>query len=141
MAVKIGVIQADPYERGQRASLNLGHTLGHALEHVSSYRLKHGEAVAIGMVAAAQLAERMGLAESGLAINIVQVLKNLGLPTEIPSNLDRKQLIRAMEVDKKRAGGKARVVLPLRVGGVKWGVEIEHLASLIGRDSNQRIEN
>ena len=66
MAVKINVIEADPFERGLRASLNLGHTIGHAVETASGYRLRHGEAVAIGMVAEAGLAERAGIAAMGL---------------------------------------------------------------------------
>jgi shikimate kinase/3-dehydroquinate synthase len=131
MAVKINVIQADPYEREQRASLNLGHTLGHAMEQVSGYRLRHGEAVAIGTVSAARLAERMGLAERGLAGSIAQVLKDLGLATEIPANLDRQKIIVAMELDKKRLNGKARLVLPLCIGRVKWGVEIKDLSMLL----------
>jgi len=134
IAVKVKIIQADPYERGHRASLNLGHTLGHALELISGYQLRHGEAVAIGMVAAARLAERMGLAEYGLASAITRVLKNLGLPTAIPANLDRDELIKAMKVDKKRADGKARLVLPLCIGRVKWGVEVEDLSRLVNED-------
>ena len=138
---RIYIIQADPYEKEQRAALNLGHTLGHALEHVSGYQLRHGEAVAIGMVAAARLAERTGMAEFGLARNIIQILKNLDLPTEIPSNLDPKQLVNAMEVDKKRVAGKARLVLPLCIGIVKWGVEVEDLSTLVAREPFLRIEN
>ncbi len=69
MAVKIKVIEADPFERGLRAALNLGHTIGHALETVSGYRLRHGEAVAIGMVAEARLAERLANCKPGLIRN------------------------------------------------------------------------
>ena len=74
MAVKIRLIQEDPYEKGQRAALNLGHTIGHALEAGSGYRLRHGEAVAIGMVAAARLSERLGIAQVGLAEEIAAAL-------------------------------------------------------------------
>ena len=139
MAVKIGIIQADPYDREQRASLNLGHTLGHALEHVSGYQLRHGEAVAIGMVASARLAESKGLAEYGLTGYIAQVLKGLGLPTEIPANLDRVELLEAMESDKKRANGKAQLVLPLCIGRVKWGMEVEDLSTLIAESSQPEV--
>jgi 3-dehydroquinate synthase len=125
MAVKIKVIQDDPYERGQRAALNLGHTLGHAVELASDFRLRHGEAVAIGMVAAARLSERLGLAQPGLAQQIESVLLGLGLPSEIPGDLTRSQIIDAMRVDKKRAGGKARLALPVRIGEVKVGIMIE----------------
>lgn len=121
MAVKIRVIVSDPYERGRRATLNLGHTLGHALEIASDFRLKHGEAVAIGMVHAARLAERRGLAQPGLARRIESTLDGLGLPVAVPGGLERERILAAAGLDKKRAGGKARLVLPLRIGEAQWG--------------------
>ena len=87
MAVKLRIIQEDPYERGERASLNLGHTLGHALEQASDFRIKHGEGVAIGTLAAARLAEQMGLAQAGLSATIEAALDRLGLPTHVPPGL------------------------------------------------------
>ena len=135
MAVKVRLIQADPYEDGPRAALNLGHTLGHALEHASGYRLRHGEAVAIGMVAAARLAEKTGAAQKGLTDEIAAVLKTLGLPVEIPPGLDRSAIQAAMNLDKKRRGGALRFVLPLRIGAVQTGVEIEDFWRLL--DDNQ----
>jgi shikimate kinase/3-dehydroquinate synthase len=116
MAVKIAVIQADPYEQGQRALLNLGHTIGHAVELVSGYRLRHGEAVAIGLALEAQLAEEWDLAEPGLAQAIREALAGLGLPTELPVELDPDQVLHAMGTDKKRAGGQLRFALPVRLG-------------------------
>ena len=124
MAVKVRVIQEDPYEQGRRATLNLGHTIGHALEAASAFRLRHGEAVAIGMVAEARLAERMGLAEPGLAVTIAGALDALGLPTEIPGGLDRNAIRRMLEVDKKRAAGTVRFALPTRIGEVQTGVAV-----------------
>ena len=125
MAVKVRVIQEDPFERGRRASLNLGHTLGHAIEAASDYRLKHGEAVSIGTIFAARLAERKGLAPAGLAERIGGTLAGLGLPTEIPPGLDHQRILNAVSVDKKRLGGKVRWVLPVRIGEVRWGIEVE----------------
>ena len=78
MAVKLRIIQQDPYERGERASLNLGHTLGHALEQASDFRIKHGEGVAIGTLAAARLAEQMGLAQASLSGTIEEALDRVG---------------------------------------------------------------
>ncbi|MBN2548645.1 MAG: 3-dehydroquinate synthase [Anaerolineales bacterium] len=130
-AVKVRVIRIDPFERGERAALNLGHTLGHALEVTTNYQLRHGEAVSIGMVFAVRLAEKMGLAQAGLAGRLGQVLGGLGLPLEIPSDLDRKRILAALQLDKKRRAGKLRFVLPLRVGEVRWGVEIENLVSTL----------
>ncbi len=131
VAVKLRVIQADPFEKGQRASLNLGHTLGHALEAVSGYQIKHGEGVAIGMAAAARLSEQVGIAQKGLAAELESCLLSLGLPVRIPGNLDRSRLSAAMLFDKKRLHGRQRLVLPVRIGEVRWGVEIDDPASLL----------
>ena len=125
IGVKASVIQADPYEQGLRASLNLGHTLGHGLEHASGYHLRHGEAVSIGILAATRLAVCKEIASPELIIEIQQVLESLGLPTEIPPGLDRSQVAAAIGLDKKRSGGKVRFVLPVRIGEVRTGVEIE----------------
>ena len=131
MSVKIQIIQEDPFERNRRACLNLGHTLGHALELTSDFQLRHGEAVAIGMVAAARLAEKMNIAGAGLAGDIAGVLTAVGLPTEIPASLDRQRILAAMQVDKKKAGGKVRFVLPVEIGKVRWGVEIDRLSAIL----------
>ena len=131
IAVKAAVIEEDPYEAGRRASLNLGHTLGHAIELASDFRLKHGEAVAIGTVAAARLSERLGLAQSGLAGQIEAALRGLGLPVQTPSWLERGRILAAMGHDKKRAGGKVRFVLPVRIGEARWGVEVEELSAIM----------
>ncbi|MFO7535844.1 MAG: 3-dehydroquinate synthase [Kiritimatiellia bacterium] len=125
MAVKVRTIAADPYEKGIRAALNLGHTIGHAVEKAMSYRLDHGAAVAVGLVAEARLAERMGLAEKGLADRISGVLGGLGLPVRIPEGLDRKAMLEALMRDKKKAGGSVRFALPVRVGDVKVGVTVD----------------
>jgi 3-dehydroquinate synthase len=127
MAVKVKVIEADPYEQGIRAALNLGHTVGHAVELVSGFRLLHGEAVAIGTVAEARLAERLTVAGPGLAEQITETLSTLGLPVEIPTEMDRADLIRAMRVDKKKAAGVVRFALPVKIGEVKVGVEVKDL--------------
>jgi shikimate kinase/3-dehydroquinate synthase len=130
MAVKIQVIQEDPYEKGRRASLNLGHTVGHAVEHASSYRLRHGEAVAIGLAVEACLAEKLGLAEAGLAGRIRMSLESLGLPVDIPSNLDRQEILTALQVDKKRSQGQVHFALPVNIGRVKTGVVLEDLEAI-----------
>ena len=127
IAVKVQFIESDPFEHGARAALNFGHTVGHAVELVSGFRLRHGEAVAIGMVAEARLAEKLSLAERGLAKEISRVLAGLGLPTEIPPEFPREAIVRSMQVDKKKQAGKVRFALPLRIGEVKTGVEIDDL--------------
>jgi 3-dehydroquinate synthase len=130
VAVKIRVIEADPYEQGWRAVLNLGHTIGHAVELVSGFKLRHGEAVSIGLVSETRLAEHIGLAQPGLSQQISIVLSSLGLPVEIPGDLDTDQILHAMGTDKKRAGGKVRFALPVKLGEARVGVEIENLRSI-----------
>ncbi len=130
MAVKVKIIEEDPYEKGVRAALNLGHTIGHAVELVSGFSLLHGEAVAIGMVAEARLAEHLTVAEQGLSEALAGTLMALGLPVQIPVYLDRGHLVRAMRVDKKRAAGMIRFALPVRIGEVKVGVEMRNLEKI-----------
>jgi 3-dehydroquinate synthetase len=119
MAVKIKIIEEDPYERGFRAALNLGHTVGHAVELVSKFKLRHGEAVAIGMVAEAKLAERLTVAGKGLSEAVAKSLKALSLPIQIPKELPREEIIHAMRVDKKKSNGIVRFALPVEIGKVE----------------------
>ncbi len=117
IGVKVAVVQADPYERGVRATLNLGHTFGHALERLSGYALPHGAAVAIGLVAAAKLAARLGAGDPGLAPRVAAVLARLGLPTAY-RGYSSEAVWEAMGTDKKRRGGRLRFVLPRSLGDV-----------------------
>jgi 3-dehydroquinate synthase len=126
MAVKLRIIEDDPYEKGFRAALNLGHTVGHAVELVSGFRLRHGEAVSIGMVAEAKLAERLDRAGKGLSDKIREVLDKLGLPTQIPQELPREEIIRTMKVDKKKNAKAIRFALPVDIGKVEL-VEVNDL--------------
>lgn len=125
IGVKAAVICEDPYERGRRAALNLGHTIGHAVEVASDYRLRHGEAVSIGLVGAARLAERLGLASTPLAAPIGDLLQRIGLPTRIPPDVDREAILRALSVDKKRADGQVRFALPIAIGNVQVGHAVD----------------
>lgn len=114
--VKIRIVQEDPFEAGRRKVLNLGHTFAHALEQVSGYRLRHGEAVAIGLAAAARLSARLGCCASALPERVEAVLAAVGLPTRIPGELDRTALLQAMARDKKRTAGRLRFILLREVG-------------------------
>jgi 3-dehydroquinate synthase len=131
MAVKIQVIEADPYEKGIRASLNLGHTVGHAVELVSRFALSHGEAVAIGMAVEARYAEKIGVARRGLADTIAETLSTLGLPTRIPEGMPLAEIIRVMRVDKKKNAAAIRFALPVEIGRVEL-VEVTELEEVIG---------
>jgi 3-dehydroquinate synthase len=131
IAVKAQVIQEDPYEGGKREVLNFGHTIGHAVESLSGYCIRHGEAVAIGMVAEAHLAELLEISNCGLADHLREVLSILGLPTQIPADIDHKKLIRKMDADKKRVGGHTRFALPKKVGEVHPSIKVQDLGNLI----------
>lgn len=131
MAVKIRIIERDPLERGERAVLNLGHTLGHALETASNYRIKHGEAISIGMVQAAKASEYLKIGDPGVGEKIRETLENTKLPHRIPEDIDKTRLVEIMNHDKKKDDGKVKVVLPVRVGEVRWGVEIDDLSLLV----------
>ena len=122
--MKIKIVEADPFERGERAKLNFGHTVGHGVEAASGYRLRHGEAVAIGMVAESRLAERLGVAESGTADRVTRLLMRVGLPTSCPA-IDTRVIHKMMSYDKKKAGGRLKFALPKRIGEVIYGVEVE----------------
>jgi shikimate kinase / 3-dehydroquinate synthase len=126
VAVKIQIIEDDPFEGGIRAKLNLGHTVGHAVEKASGYRIRHGEAVAIGMVAEAKLAERLKVAGKGLSEKIAETFRGLNLPIDIPADLSRNEIIRAMSLDKKKANGIVRFALPVEIGRVDL-VDVENL--------------
>ncbi len=130
MAVKIKVIEEDPYEKGIRAALNLGHTVGHAIELVSKFNLRHGEAVAIGTVVEAKYAERIGIAEAGLADKISETMSALGLPIQIPDEMPREEIIRTMRVDKKKTAKAIRFALPVKIGKVEL-VDVDDLESVL----------
>lgn len=126
MGVKIKIIMQDPFEAGFRAALNLGHTVGHAVEIASNFQLRHGEAVAIGMVVEARLAEKLGLTETGIGIaeRIKDVLAGIGLPTEVPAQMVLSTIIQAMKVDKKKELDMIKFALPLDIGRVQVGVGV-----------------
>jgi len=118
LRVKIAVVEEDPFEQGRRAVLNLGHTVGHALEKLSGFALRHGEAVGIGMVAAARIAAELGRADLPLADRIEAVLSAWGLPVRCPP-FDAHAIWKAMAHDKKRRGRSLRWVLPRAIGEVE----------------------
>lgn len=115
--VKLKVIEADPHERAERAALNLGHTFGHAFETLSAYSLRHGEAVSMGLVAAARLSAHLRLCEPALPDRIENLLRNLGLPT-VFHQFDAEQVLHVMTADKKKEQGRIRFVLPIALGRV-----------------------
>ena len=114
--VKARIVERDPFEMGDRAWLNLGHTFGHALELISGYTLRHGEAVALGMVAAAEMSASLGYCDPALPGLVRETLTRLGLPTR--HAFDPAAALAAMGTDKKRRGRALRFVLIKRIGEV-----------------------
>ena len=124
--IKAAVVSEDETESGRRAILNFGHTIGHAIENSVGYgKYLHGEAIAIGQVAAAELSRELtGLSPDSVS-RIRHLFRRAGLPTAI--NLDagrRAKLLSAMKLDKKVSGGQVRFVLAERIGKVRWGQEV-----------------
>lgn len=114
--IKASVVARDPLERGQRACLNFGHTLGHALERVTNYGMPHGFAVAVGMCLEAQLGEALALTEPGTAAMLVEVLTALGLPVAPPPGVTARELLAATRTDKKARASRVRYALLRRPG-------------------------
>jgi 3-dehydroquinate synthase len=123
LRVKIDVVEEDPYEQGRRAILNLGHTVGHALEKLSHFELRHGEAVSIGMVAAARIALALDRARPAVPKRIQATLSAWGLPVRCPP-FEVNDIWHAMAHDKKRHGGTLRWVLPEAIGKVTIAAEV-----------------
>ncbi len=124
--IKAEVVARDETEAGLRAVLNFGHTIGHALEAITGYsQYLHGEAIAIGQCAAARLSTRLtGLPEAD-AERVRVLFDRAGLPTEVRlSAAQQKQLLKAMQLDKKASGGRPRFVLAEALGRVRWGVSV-----------------
>lgn len=113
--IKVDVVEADPYENNVRAWLNLGHTFGHALETVSNFEWRHGEAVGWGLVAAARLSQVHGLCDPALPYRVEQVVRAVGLPVRY-KGFKAADIRAAMNTDKKRQAGRVRFVL-LRAPG------------------------
>jgi len=115
--IKAEVVAKDELDMGLRNILNFGHTVGHAIETVSDFKVEHGQAVAMGMMAAARIAQRLGLLDRGELTRLKGVIAGAGLPTEMPK-LDTKGIIEAIKHDKKIVAGKVRFVLPRAMGDV-----------------------
>jgi 3-dehydroquinate synthase len=135
-AQKAAIVERDPFERGERALLNFGHTFGHAIEAGQAYAgLNHGEAVAVGMVLAARLSARLGVAADADADRLAALLARLGLPVALPHGLDPDGLLARMRLDKKATGGGLRFVLWRGPGRAETmaGVDEAAVLAVLGR--------
>jgi 3-dehydroquinate synthase len=128
--IKAAVVEADPTEKNQRRMLNYGHTIGHAIESASGFELLHGEAVAIGIIAAGMIEIGMGLGDEKRLDRIRKLLEGLGVPVRKPANISMKELIDIIKHDKKAINKWPRFVLIDRIGVVhrtegQWAVEVK----------------
>jgi 3-dehydroquinate synthase len=130
VALKVEVVAADPLERGRRAILNFGHTVAHALERVSGYRLSHGDAVGIGLRVEIDLSQRLGFLPAADAQRARSLVTRLGLPTRVPPDIDLDRIVDCATLDKKARGGEIRCVVLRGIGDVAvqgddWTVAVE----------------
>ena len=116
--IKGNVVEADPGEQNLRRILNYGHTIGHAVEAASGFELLHGEAVAIGIIAAGLIEIDLGLSQPGGLDRIRGILEKLGVPVRLPGNLAQKDLIDLIKRDKKAVNKSPRFVLVSEIGKV-----------------------
>jgi 3-dehydroquinate synthase len=125
--LKARVVEQDEFDKkGIRNVLNFGHTIGHALELSADYALTHGEAIAIGMIAATHLAQALGKCPAGFAVRLRDLILRAGLPVSFaarPGLFDR--VIRAMQMDKKFREGRNVFVLPTGVGAWEQAENVE----------------
>ena len=115
------VVQRDPLERAERMLLNFGHTIGHGLEAASGYRLSHGQAVSIGMVAETRLAVSRGWCAQSTLDSLRAVLRRFSLPSEV-EHIDHDAVLHFVGQDKKRRASTIRLAIPRDIGD---GVVVE----------------
>lgn len=116
--IKFNVVVEDEQESNYRQILNLGHTIGRALEPLTNYELNHGEAVSIGLAYQAEIANKLGYLDKESADRIVKLLKLTGLPTEVPENITTEVLVEKMHTDKKSRNNQIRFIIQEKIGKV-----------------------
>ena len=112
--IKNKIVSEDENDRGKRQLLNLGHTIGHAVEAASDFKITHGHAVAIGMAMISRAAETLGYAKKGLAKKVVKALERCGLPTK--TDIDTETLFALTLSDKKASGDHINLIIPKEIG-------------------------
>jgi 3-dehydroquinate synthase len=141
VALKAGVVETDEHESGLRKALNLGHTLGHALEAASGFTLKHGEAVSIGLAAEARIAMRIGCLKEKDYKRLVGLLRLFGLPTTVPPIRNKARFFSALTSDKKSEKDNPRFVLLGGIGRSLIGVNVPFpfIEESLQHGSTQRV--
>lgn len=115
LCIKRDVVQRDPKEKGERALLNFGHTIGHAVEKMNHFSLLHGECVSVGMIAATEISVMRGVLDREKASEISELLRAFGMLTEVPA-LEKEELLSVCHHDKKADGAKIKFVLLKDIG-------------------------
>jgi 3-dehydroquinate synthase len=128
--IKAQVVEKDPTEKNQRRMLNYGHTIGHAIESASGFELLHGEAIAIGIMAAGMIEIETGIGEEGRLERVKKILKGLEMPVSIPAKISVETLVEAIRRDKKAIKKWPRFVLIDKIGSVQhkegqWAIEVK----------------
>jgi len=113
--IKAGIVEKDEKDLGLRAVLNYGHTVGHAIESAADFKIGHGEAVAVGMLAAASISHKLGMLDENAITRLRNVVERAGLPVKMP-DLEVDRMVQAIKHDKKILSGKIRFVLPKLIG-------------------------
>lgn len=128
--IKAEVVEKDERESNLRKILNFGHTIGHAVENLSDYKISHGEAISIGMVAEGKLAVELNFWTEPDLSKLIKLISKAGLPTEVPDYMKTDQILDAMKLDKKSRSGQIEMVLPKKIGEMAqgeggYGIKIE----------------
>ena len=122
--LKAAIVGKDEFDAGLRAVLNLGHTLGHAIEASSGYSIRHGAAVAMGMATEARIAVRMGLLRESDFVRLIRVMRALRLPVRFPRIKRRTKFLSALSADKKAGGAGIKFTMLMGIGHAVVGVEV-----------------
>jgi 3-dehydroquinate synthase len=132
VAIKTGLVEQDEFDTGVRRLLNFGHTVGHAVEAVSNYRVSHGSAVAVGMTVITRAGEKSAMTDSACLGDLVKALECYGLPTRC--DFSAKELAEAALHDKKRSGGTVTLVIPRKAGQAElYDIPVEGLEGFIAK--------
>ena len=128
--IKGEVVELDERESNLRKILNFGHTIGHAIENLYDYKMSHGEAISLGMVAEGKIAVELGFWKRNELKRLISIFSRTGLPIKPPSTLDLDQMINTMKLDKKARSGKIEMTLPKKIGEMaeingSYGIKVE----------------
>jgi 3-dehydroquinate synthase len=131
--IKKSIVEIDEKEQGLRRILNFGHTIGHALEALSQYKITHGRGVALGMIAATRISEKMGYLKDNETKRIKELIRNAGLPEKMPENITPDGIIQQLQMDKKKKSDMVHFVLLKKIGMpfINGGIDAKLISEVI----------